>query len=89
MLQNLVPTRSGIPSGGAVVTARALATVYGAFASLGFMKPSAELDFGSDAAFGPRSGRFGGIRRPRTAVGLRLSDRMGTRLQGDPRGLAL
>jgi deazaflavin-dependent oxidoreductase (nitroreductase family) len=118
-----------VPSGGAVATARALATVYGAFASadgplelrpetlealaapatpprrgwydeclrgparfsLGFMKPDAELDFGSDAAFGaPGAGGSMGFADPARRLGYGyVTDRMGTRLQGDPRDLAL
>jgi CubicO group peptidase (beta-lactamase class C family) len=118
-----------VPSGGAVATARALATVYGAFASaggplalraetlealaapatparrgwydecfrgparfsLGFMKPSTEFDFGSDAAFGaPGAGGSMGYADPARRLGYGyVTDRMGTRLQGDPRDLAL
>jgi CubicO group peptidase (beta-lactamase class C family) len=118
-----------VPSGGAVATARALATIYGAFAapggplglrpetrealaapatpsrrgwydecfhgparfSLGFMKPSAEFDFGSDAAFGaPGAGGSMGFADPARRLGYGyVTDRMGTRLQGDPRDLAL
>ena len=118
-----------VPSGGAVATARALATIYGAFAapggplevrtetlealaapatparrgwydecfhgparfSLGFMKPGGEFDFGSDAAFGaPGAGGAMGFADPARRLGYGyVTDRMGTRLQGDPRDLAL
>jgi CubicO group peptidase (beta-lactamase class C family) len=118
-----------VPSGGAVATARALATIYGAFAapggplglrpetlaalaapptparrgwhdeclhgsarfSLGFMKPGAEFAFGSDAAFGaPGAGGSMGFADPERRLGYGyVTDRMGTRLQGDPRDLAL
>jgi CubicO group peptidase (beta-lactamase class C family) len=118
-----------VPSGGAVASARALATVYGAFAapggplglraetlealaapatparrgwydacfhgparfSLGFMKPSPEFDFGSDAAFGaPGAGGSMGFADPARRLGYGyVTDRMGVRLQGDPRDLAL
>ena len=95
-----------VPSGGAVATARAIATIYGAFAaaggplglrretldalaapatparrgfydecfraptkfSLGFMKPSELIDFGSDAAFGaPGAGGSMGFADPAVA----------------------
>ncbi|MDD7939606.1 serine hydrolase [Actinomycetospora lutea] len=118
-----------VPSGGAVATARALATVYGAFAapggpldldtetlealaapatparrgwydeclhgpvrfSLGFMKPSAGFDFGSDAAFGaPGAGGSMGFADPGRRLGYGyVTDRMGTQLHGDPRDVAL
>lgn len=118
-----------VPSGGAVATARALATIYGAFAapggplglrpetlaalaapptparrgwydecfhgpvrfSLGFMKPSAAFDFGSGAAFGaPGAGGSMGFADPERRLGYGyVTDRMGTRLHGDPRDLAL
>ncbi|MFC5139804.1 serine hydrolase domain-containing protein [Actinomycetospora rhizophila] len=118
-----------VPSGGAVATARALATIYGAFAapggplglrpetlealaapaapalrgwqdaclhrparfSLGFMKPSDGFAFGSGAAFGaPGSGGSMGFADPERRLGYGyVTDRMGTRLQGDPRDLAL
>lgn len=118
-----------VPSGGAVATARAIATVYGAFAapggplhlrpetlaaleapatparggyyddcfrgpakfSLGFMKPSELVDFGSPTAFGaPGAGGSMGFADPSTRLGYGyVTDRMGMALQGDPRDLAL
>jgi CubicO group peptidase (beta-lactamase class C family) len=115
--------------GGAVATARALATAYGAFAdaggplglrrqtldalaapatparrgyydecfrgptrfSLGFMKPSEFVDFGSQAAFGaPGAGGSMGFADPAVRLGYGyVTDRMGMELQGDPRDLAL
>lgn len=118
-----------VPSGGAVATARAIATAYGAFVapggplgirpatlealtapatparqgyhdecfrgparfSLGFMKPSELVNFGSEAAFGaPGAGGSMGFADP--ALGLTygyVTDKMGMDLQGDPRDLAL
>ena len=118
-----------VPSGGAVATARAIATIYGAFAatggplglrqatlaaltapataarrgfydelfraptkfSLGFMKPSELIDFGSEAAFGaPGAGGSMGFADPAVALGYGyVTDRMGMELTGDPRDLAL
>jgi CubicO group peptidase (beta-lactamase class C family) len=118
-----------VPSGGAVATARAIATAYGAFAaaggplglrretlealaapatparsgyydecfrgpakfSLGFMKPSEFIDFGSDAAFGaPGAGGSMGFADPALRLGYGyVTDKMGMELQGDPRDLAL
>jgi CubicO group peptidase (beta-lactamase class C family) len=119
-----------VPSGGAVSTARALATTYGAFAqaggplglrqetldalaapatparrgyydecfrgpakfSLGFMKPSEFIPFGSsEAAFGaPGSGGSMGLADPALRLGYGyVTDRMGMELEGDPRDLAL
>jgi CubicO group peptidase (beta-lactamase class C family) len=118
-----------VPSGGAVATARAVATAYGAFAtaggplrlrpetlealmapatparmgyhdecfrgptkfSLGFMKPSEFIDFGSEAAFGaPGAGGSMGFADPSVRLGYGyVTDKMGTELQGDPRDLAL
>ena len=99
--QHVIVRGLEVPSGGAVTTARAIATAYGAFAaaggplglrpetlealsdpatparngfhdecfrgpvkfSLGFMKPSELVAFGSQAAFGaPGAGRLDGIR---------------------------
>ncbi|MGH9288808.1 MAG: serine hydrolase [Acidimicrobiales bacterium] len=118
-----------VPSGGAVATARAIATAYGAFAaaggplgprpetlealaapatparrgyhdecfrgptkfSLGFMKPSELIDFGSEAAFGaPGAGGSMGFADPAVRLGYGyVTDKMGMELQGDPRDLAL
>lgn len=118
-----------VPSGGAVATARAIATAYGAFAgpggplglraetlealaaparpaaagfhdecfrgdvqfSLGFMKPGALVDFGSDAAFGaPGAGGSMGFADPAKGLGYGyVTDKMSMELQGDPRDLAL
>jgi CubicO group peptidase (beta-lactamase class C family) len=118
-----------VPSGGAVATARAIATMYGAFAaasgplglrpetlaalaapatparqgfydelfraptkfSLGFMKPSELIDFGSEAAFGaPGAGGSMGFADPAVTLGYGyVTDRMGMDLTGDPRDLAL
>jgi CubicO group peptidase (beta-lactamase class C family) len=118
-----------VPSGGAVATARAIATIYGAFAapggplelrgetlaalrapatpalkgfedecfrgptkfSLGFMKPSEFVEFGSEAAFGaPGAGGSMGFADPAARLGYGyVTDKMGMALQGDPRDLAL
>jgi CubicO group peptidase (beta-lactamase class C family) len=118
-----------VPSGGAVATARAIATIYGAFSapggplglrpetlaaleapatpardgwydecfrgpcefSLGFMKPSELIDFGSPAAFGaPGAGGSIGFADPSARLGYGyVTDKMGMSLQGDPRDLAL
>lgn len=118
-----------VPSGGAVATARAIATAYGAFAgpggpldlrvetfdaltapaspavggfhdecfrqpakfSLGFMKPSALVDFGSDAAFGaPGAGGSMGFADPAKGLGYGyVTDKMGMHLEGDLRDLAI
>jgi CubicO group peptidase (beta-lactamase class C family) len=118
-----------VPSGGAIATARAIATVYGAFArpagplnvrpetieelsappaparrgyddaclhgdarfSLGFMKPSDLMPFGSEVAFGaPGAGGSMGFADPALRLGYGyVTDRMGVALQGDPRDLAL
>jgi CubicO group peptidase (beta-lactamase class C family) len=118
-----------VPSGGAVATARAIATAYGAFTdaggplglrtetldalaapatparsgdydelfrvpasfSLGFMKPNAFIDFGSDAAFGaPGAGGSMGFADPALHLGYGyVTDQASVRLQGDPRDLAL
>jgi len=114
-----------VPSGGAVATARAIATVYGAFAapggplglrretldaiaapasparmgfddalfhgpahfSLGFMKPSELIDFGSPSAFGaPGAGGSMGFADPAVRLGYGyVTDRMGMALQGERR----
>jgi CubicO group peptidase (beta-lactamase class C family) len=118
-----------VPSGGAVATARALATAYGAFAaaggplglrsetwealcapahparrgyydecfrgpvkfSLGFMKPSEMIDFGSASAFGaPGAGGSMAFADPAVPLGYGyVTDKMSMELQGDPRDLAL
>ncbi|MCU0271300.1 MAG: beta-lactamase family protein [Acidimicrobiales bacterium] len=118
-----------VPSGGAVATARAIATTYEAFAapggplglraetfdaltapatparrgfhdeclhgparfSLGFMKPSELIDFGSVAAFGaPGAGGSMGYADPAHHLGYGyVTDQMSMELQGDPRDLAL
>lgn len=118
-----------VPSGGAVATARAIATAYGAFAapggpldlsprtlealeapatparmgyydecfrgpakfSLGFMKPSEFINFGSQGAFGaPGAGGSMGFADPTVRLGYGyVTDKMGMALQGDPRDLAL
>lgn len=118
-----------VPSGGAVATARAIATAYGAFAahggplglraetlealaapatpalqgfydecfrgpvkfSLGFMKPSETIEFGSEAAFGaPGAGGSMGFADPASGLGYGyVTDKMSMELQGDPRDVAL
>jgi CubicO group peptidase (beta-lactamase class C family) len=118
-----------VPSGGAVATARAIATIYGAFAaaggplglrretlaalaapatparmgfydelfreptkfSLGFMKASELIDFGSEAAFGaPGAGGSMGFADPAVSLGYGyVTDKMGMALKGDPRDLTL
>ena len=118
-----------VPSGGAVATARAIATAYGAFAavagplglrpetlealsapasparrgyydecfrgavkfSLGFMKPSEMVDFGSASAFGaPGAGGSMGFADPAVPLGYGyVTDKMSMELQGDRRDLAL
>lgn len=60
--------------------------------SLGFMKPSASLPFGSSGrAFGsPGAGGAMGFADPATGVGYAyVTSQMGTRLNGDPRDVAL
>ena len=59
--------------------------------SLGFMKPSPVWPFGSASSFGaPGSGGSLGFADPRTGVGYAyVTSRMGTRLTGDPRDVAL
>lgn len=118
-----------VPSGGAVATARAIATIYGAFSapggplalrpqtlealrepatpaqmgfhdecfrgpakfSLGFMKPSEFISFGSQAAFGaPGAGGSMGFADPAAALGYGyVTNKMGMDLHGDPRDVAL
>jgi len=60
--------------------------------SLGFMKPSTLLPFGSsDAAFGsPGAGGAMGFADPKSGIGYGyVTSSMGTRLTGDPRDVAL
>lgn len=59
--------------------------------SLGFMKPSAALPFGSARSFGaPGAGGAMGYADPDTGVGYAyVTSQMGTRLSGDPRDVAL
>ena len=59
--------------------------------SLGFMKPSAALPFGSAASFGaPGAGGAFGFADPTAAVGYAyVTSQMGTTLSGDPRDVAL
>jgi CubicO group peptidase (beta-lactamase class C family) len=127
--QHVIVREVEVPSGGAVATARAIATAYGAFVahggplglraetlealtapatparrgfydecfrgptkfSLGFMKPSELVDFGSEAAFGaPGAGGSMGFADPTWGLGYGyVTDKMGMDLQGDPRDVAL
>jgi len=59
--------------------------------SLGFMKCSAQWPFGSEGSFGaPGAGGSLGFADPTTGVGYAyVTSRMGTRITGDPRDLAL
>jgi CubicO group peptidase (beta-lactamase class C family) len=59
--------------------------------SLGFMKPSAALPFGSASSFGaPGAGGAMGFADPGAGVGYAyVTCQMGTRLSGDPRDVAL
>jgi CubicO group peptidase (beta-lactamase class C family) len=59
--------------------------------SLGFMKSSPLIAFGSDLAFGaPGAGGAMGFADPKTGIGYAyVTSRMGTSLTGDPRDLAL
>jgi CubicO group peptidase (beta-lactamase class C family) len=59
--------------------------------SLGFMKSTAALPFGSASAFGsPGAGGALGFADPEAGIGYGyVTDRMGTRLAGDPRDVAL
>ena len=59
--------------------------------SLGFMKPSAALPFGSASSFGsPGAGGSMGFADPAAGVGYAyVMNRMGVRLSGDPRDVAL
>lgn len=64
---------------------------YGVQFSLGFMKSSRALPFGSASSFGsPGAGGALGLADPEAGVGYAyVTNRMGTRLSGDPRDLAL
>ncbi len=59
--------------------------------SLGFMKPTPVLPFGSASSFGsPGAGGAMGFADPTAGVGYAyVTSRMGTRLSGDPRDVAL
>jgi CubicO group peptidase (beta-lactamase class C family) len=59
--------------------------------SLGFMKPSPSWPFGSEGSFGsPGAGGSLGFADPKAGIGYAyVTSQMGTRLTGDPRGLAL
>ena len=59
--------------------------------SLGFMKPSAGVPFGNPSSFGsPGAGGAMGFADPETGIGYGyVTSRMGTRLSGDPRDVAL
>jgi CubicO group peptidase (beta-lactamase class C family) len=59
--------------------------------SLGFMKPTPALPFGSASSFGsPGAGGALGFADPATGVGYAyVTNKMGTRLTGDPRDAAL
>jgi CubicO group peptidase (beta-lactamase class C family) len=65
--------------------------VHGVQFSLGFMKSTPALSFGSASAFGsPGAGGAMGFADPATGVGYAfVTNRMGTRLSGDPRDVAL
>ena len=59
--------------------------------SLGFMKPSAVWRFGGASSFGsPGAGGSLGFADPTAGIGYAyVTSRMGTRLTGDPRDVAL
>jgi CubicO group peptidase (beta-lactamase class C family) len=59
--------------------------------SLGFMKPSPGLPFGSPRAFGsPGAGGAMGLAEPDTGIGYAyITSQMGTNISGDPRDVAL
>src|SRR5262245_22277674 len=59
--------------------------------SLGFMKSTAAMPFGTPSSFGsPGAGGALGFADPETGVGYAyVTNRMGTRLSGDPRDVAL
>ena len=64
---------------------------HGAQFSLGFMKSTPAIPFGSAAAFGsPGAGGSLGFADPESGLGYAyVTNRMGTRLSGDPRDVAL
>ena len=59
--------------------------------ALGFMKPSESVPFGHPGAFGaPGAGGAMGYADPALGIGYGyVTSRMGTRIQGDPRDIAL
>ena len=59
--------------------------------SLGFMKPSSSIPFGSESSFGsPGAGGAMGFADPETGIGYGyVTSQMGTTLTGDPRDVAL
>jgi CubicO group peptidase (beta-lactamase class C family) len=63
----------------------------GAQFSLGFMKPTSAIPFGSPSSFGsPGAGGALGFADPAAGIGYAyVTNRMGTRLSGDPRDVAL
>jgi CubicO group peptidase (beta-lactamase class C family) len=65
--------------------------VHGVQFSLGFMKSTPAMPFGSAKAFGsPGAGGALGFADPETGVGYAyVTNRMGTRLAGDPRDVAI
>jgi CubicO group peptidase (beta-lactamase class C family) len=65
--------------------------VHGVQFSLGFMKPSEALPFGDTCSFGsPGAGGAFGFADPAAGIGYAyVTNRMGTRLSGDPRDVAL
>jgi CubicO group peptidase (beta-lactamase class C family) len=65
--------------------------VHGVQFSLGFMKPSEALPFGDTRSFGsPGAGGAFGFADPTAGIGYAyVTNRMGTRLSGDPRDVAL
>jgi CubicO group peptidase (beta-lactamase class C family) len=65
--------------------------VHGVQFSLGFMKPTAAMPFGSARSFGsPGAGGAFGYADPVAGVGYAyVTNKMGTRLSGDPRDVAL
>ncbi len=65
--------------------------VHGVQFSLGFMKSTPALPFGSASSFGsPGAGGALGFADPAAGVGYAyVTNRMGTRLSGDPRDVAL
>ena len=65
--------------------------IHGVQFSLGFMKPTPALPFGSASAFGsPGAGGALGFADPAAGVGYAyVTNGMGTRLSGDPRDVAL